>query len=232
MNVQRSTPQDNFSWMLAALILMLLLSAVIENFLDQHSSVLVDISIALTLLVAVWTLHTGSNRRGQRIAISILLLALLAGDLMIDRLSMELINLTLFIALLIYALRTTARQVLFPRRVDSNIIVGAMVLYLLLGLLWAIAYLLVEVISPGAMGGLEGDNWQSNLQTMTYYSFVTLSTLGYGDLVPRQPITQFLAYMEAIIGQFYLSILVASLVSTAFSETAQARPDPLAASKN
>ena len=211
--------KDNFAWMLLTIIALLFLSALTEHMLDANNLVLVNFIVTMTLLVAIWSLHTERQWRALRTIGSLVLVAMMFGDLLVDRFQLELFNLSLLVFLLTIATISTGRQVMFPARIDGNIVVGAMVLYLLMGLLWAIAYLLVEEFSPGSMRGLEGENWQANLQTVIYYSFVTISTLGYGDLVPQQPVTQFLAYMEAITGQFYLSVLVASLVSASFGNS-------------
>jgi voltage-gated potassium channel Kch len=65
---------------------------------------------------------------------------------------------------------------------------------------------------PGAFNGLEQVIWYENFADVAYYSFVTLTTLGYGDISPVIPIARFLVYMEAIVGVFYMAILVASLI--------------------
>ena len=218
LNIKRYSSEDNFAWMLGALILMLFFSAFADHAFERTHGSIVNFAIALTLLVAVWSLNTGHHMRVARVLISTILLLVVGGDLLVNRIQMELLNLALFCLVLVMAAVYAARQVLLCKEVTGNIIIGAMVLYLLMGILWAIAYLLIETASPGAMRGLEeGTAWQDNLQTMIYYSFVTISTLGYGDLVPQQPLSQFLAYMEALVGQFYLSILVASLVSAGLS---------------
>jgi voltage-gated potassium channel Kch len=59
---------------------------------------------------------------------------------------------------------------------------------------------------------VEAANWYDNLPTMTYFSFVTLTTLGYGDISPAKPMAEVLVVLEAITGMFYLAIIVASLV--------------------
>ena len=82
---------------------------------------------------------------------------------------------------------------------------------------WTFAYLLVEQLQPGALNGLEHQDWQDNLHTVFYFSYVTLTTLGYGDITPAAPVSRFLAYSEAIVGQFYLAILVASLIGARLS---------------
>ena len=76
--------------------------------------------------------------------------------------------------------------------------------YILIGLIWSFGYLIVEHLFPGSFKGLEDSLWQHNLEELIYYSLVTLTTLGYGDITPQQPLAQFLAYMEAITGIFSL----------------------------
>ena len=65
-------------------------------------------------------------------------------------------------------------------------------------------------------------SWQKNIDDVLYYSMVTLTTLGYGDITPLQPLTRFLAYMEAITGIFFTTVLVASLIGL---RLASYRPD-------
>jgi voltage-gated potassium channel len=81
-----------------------------------------------------------------------------------------------------------------------------------MGMSWTFIILIVVQLQPGAINGFEYDNWQDNLHTAIYYSFVSLTSLGYGDITPAVPLTRFLAYLEAIFGHFYLAVLVASLI--------------------
>ncbi len=82
----------------------------------------------------------------------------------------------------------------------------------MIGLVWTLSYLLIAQAIPGAFNGLEQAVWYDNFADVAYYSFVTLTTLGYGDISPVIPIARFLVYMEAIVGVFYMAILVASLI--------------------
>lgn len=102
-----------------------------------------------------------------------------------------------------------------------DLIFGSVCAYFLLGLTWAFGLGIVEWFDPG------GFNYpdtlraaQEELQTadekfsyLFYYSYITLTTLGYGDITPRTPFTQVLATLEAFTGQLFLTILVAHLVS-------------------
>jgi hypothetical protein len=90
-----------------------------------------------------------------------------------------------------------------------NRIVAAVALYLIIGVLWGRLYELVELTSPGSFTVSE----QINPYTLLYFSFVTLVTIGYGDIVPLSTAARSLAILEGVVGQLYLVILISSLVS-------------------
>jgi hypothetical protein len=99
--------------------------------------------------------------------------------------------------------------------VNVHRIQGAVAAYLLLGLAWALAYELVALLAGGAFSGagLGGGERPS----LVYFSFVTLTTVGYGDVTPVHPVARSLAVAEALTGQLYPAILLARLVSLATS---------------
>src|SRR5207247_5911220 len=96
-------------------------------------------------------------------------------------------------------------------------VMGGIAGYLLIGITWAFAYQLLLQLVPAAIhfengtpGGLLG---QPN--DLFYFSFITLTTVGYGDVQPVHPVVRSLAVAEALVGQLYLAILIASLVGMA-----------------
>src|SRR5262245_17818964 len=97
-------------------------------------------------------------------------------------------------------------------------ILGAVCGYLFLGLGWAVLYSMIEGFRPGSFEispklVTGGEPARPLPHVLTYYSFVTLTTVGYGDISPVSPATRTLAWIEAITGQFYLAVIVAGLVS-------------------
>lgn len=110
-------------------------------------------------------------------------------------------------------------------RITRETIAGAICAYLLIGAMWAHVFSIVENVSPGsfadnsieadAASGPEPIRDQSD--RFTYFSFVTLTTLGYGDVTPLTRPAKNLAALEAIFGQLYLAVLIARLVSQARS---------------
>ena|SRR5580765_33209 len=94
--------------------------------------------------------------------------------------------------------------------ITARRIQGAIAVYLLLGFIWAEAYELVALWHPGAFTGTVHG---SGSLPWTYYSFVTLTTMGYGDIMPVHPLARAAAVLEALTGQLYLAIMLARLVS-------------------
>ncbi|NET37796.1 MAG: two pore domain potassium channel family protein [Cyanothece sp. SIO1E1] len=104
-------------------------------------------------------------------------------------------------------------EVAKSKRVTGNIICGAIAAYLLIGVSASLLATLIETVHPGAFlrGGelLSRDGVFDNL---LYYSLVTLTTIGYGDITPNVAIAQSLSIALGLIGQIYLTVLVAMLV--------------------
>jgi predicted permease len=109
-------------------------------------------------------------------------------------------------------------------RPTSERIFGALCAYVFIGLLFALIYAHMEFRQPGSFATSQAffaDNalQESNLFPLfMYFSFVTLSTLGYGDITPIAEHARTLAWFEALVGQLYLAVMVAGLVATHISE--------------
>jgi hypothetical protein len=107
-----------------------------------------------------------------------------------------------------------ARAVFAPGKVTYHRIVGAVLLYLNIGLIFVALFCFVALSMPNAFAGLRPQ--QGNLPVagdLIYFSFVTLTSTGYGDIVPLHPFARGLANVEAIIGQLYPATLLARLVT-------------------
>ena len=101
--------------------------------------------------------------------------------------------------------------VLRSRRVTSDVIAGALASYLMIGLTWAFAYGLVEMMAPGSIKPPDGA--RVDLQTLVYYSYITLMTIGYGDVTPAGGLARVLAVLEGVTGVAFTTIILAALVA-------------------
>ena len=98
----------------------------------------------------------------------------------------------------------------------SHRIMGAVAVYLLIGMVWSLAYYLVALWIPGAFsiqGPFVPGDRESLQSQLFYFSFVTLTTIGYGDIAAVHPIVRMLVILEGVVGQLFPAILIARLVS-------------------
>ena len=173
-----------------------------------------DLWLALTLLSGAFAI--GWRRKAARVVVlsAILLFALrglgfavVAGAL----------GLVVDAVLTIFLLSTLAMMVLWQIFREGPItrqrVQGSIVIYLLLGLIWAEAYTLAAYLDSDAFTGNLAAGRNALPARLTYFSFVTLTTVGYGDILPTNLATRTLANIEALIGQLFPAILIARLVS-------------------
>lgn len=129
------------------------------------------------------------------------------------------IRIPLALVVIVYFGLLTIRMILQVARSKSvtlHVILGAISIYLLVGMSAALLFVAVDISNPEALYFAYTE--KPNLHDFFYYSFVTMSTLGYGDVTPKAPIAQFLAYTLSIVGQVYMTILVAFLVGKFISQ--------------
>jgi hypothetical protein len=131
------------------------------------------------------------------------------------------------IAFLIWVTRILLLHVMTARRVTADTIYGAVCVYLLLGLVWSAAYRLLEILSPGSFAGPLGIDPQTGqeIPNYAYFSFTTLTTLGYGDITPVTSPAMAAAILEAIAGPLYIAILISRLVSIYVSQSIKVEAD-------
>ena len=105
------------------------------------------------------------------------------------------------------------KQMMHAHKVDMNTIFGAMNIYLVAGLIWAYAFILLNHFDGSAFHMPNYELLDKEVELFTYYSFTTLTTLGYGDIVAQSAQARMLSVLEAVFGQLYLAIVISKLVS-------------------
>ena len=121
------------------------------------------------------------------------------------------ISQVLWILASLLATAATVRHALGGRGVDAERIFAALDAYLLAGLIFGVGYQLLDQTWPASFGAASASDL--DLAHAIYFSFVTIATLGYGDIVPVSDAARGLVILEAVGGQMYLAVLVARLVS-------------------
>ena len=216
--VKPISTENNFSYLTLMLVILLFASAIVEEFFGELGQRAVQSATILTLIIGIWTLKSSATWFRSKFGFVLALVAILFMNIILDLIGLDFVQLFLILAFFIWTTYLAARQVLFTGMIDGNKIIGSICIYLLLGLIWTTLYLLVLEVSPNAFNGLAHASWYQNFPVVTYYSFVTLTTLGYGDISPLAPLARFLVFMEAVVGVFYMAILVASLIGVRMSE--------------
>jgi len=205
--------KNSFIFFTIALVALLVVSAVGHAVAGDTGKWLPRVLTLAILAVAYRTLTFGPLWRPFVAGVFLLTLAVNAVGVWGDWPQIELCRRLLGLVFFSGAALNCSRQVLLSSEVKTNIIVGALAIYLLLGLIWASLYSITLYFIPDALHGVEPARVTENFPRLLYFSYVTLATVGYGDIGPAVPLSKTFAYLEAITGTFYLAIVVASLIS-------------------
>ncbi|KJC45900.1 ion transporter [Bradyrhizobium sp. LTSP885] len=108
---------------------------------------------------------------------------------------------------------TVARATFAPGRVTYHRVIGAVLLYLTVAVIFAALYTFIGTLVPSAFSGMKVEDSPKLASQLIYFSFATLTTTGYGDVAPLHPIARSLCNVEAIFGQLYPATLLARLVT-------------------
>ncbi|MCB9921028.1 MAG: hypothetical protein H6822_02535 [Planctomycetaceae bacterium] len=207
-----------FFVLLGSLLVLLVGAAFLEG--GQFSDAGFCALLTGVLLVAVVSVCRRHNNLGRGLALTIPTVVLNWIGYATGRLEVFLAHDILIIFFFVFVAYHVFRAVLDDRHVTLDTIGGAACVYLLVGLAWTYVYgtiLLVDggsirFATPTAVNGVSPFG-SSNFAETAYFSFVTMTTLGYGDVTPTSPPARTAAYLQAVFGQFYLAVLVARLVS-------------------
>ena len=204
--------QNNFLYLTVGIILLLFIGAISEQLQVAAAHELIQAFSVINIVVGLYGFRAKRMWFHSTFGLAVMITGIVAMGFLLEFLDLYTMHLLLLLFFYTWAIWLAGREVLFSGAIDRNSIVGAICIYLLMGLIWALMYLLVAQYVPDAFTGIRQDVWHVNFANAIYYSFVTLTTLGYGDISPVAPIARFLVYMEAIVGVFYMAILVASLI--------------------
>jgi hypothetical protein len=204
--------QNNYSYLLAALVALLVGTPILEDLMRWNGATVRGGAYIFVLALGVWSLRGSRRWFATAAALAVFGVVINAIDLSTGHAAAMFASLLLFFLFLALCIVIVMRDIVGGTDVTLNRIAGAICVYLLLGALWSVAYTTLFVLDSQAFAGLSDADNAPRLLEFQYFSFVTLSTLGYGDVLPVSDTARALVLAETITGQFYLAILVAALV--------------------
>lgn len=204
-------------------LLVALLAVVIGRMalpINSANEIVLDLFSVLLVIAAILSIMAEKHFRVVAFALGGPVIGLLiAGQALPGDFSVSTRILTRLMAgvFLSFTIVMVVRAVLTVRHVTWDTIMGAFAGYVLIGVVWTQFYCAIDLASPGAFSGTPSSSDGSNSllerqAVLEYFSFATLSTVGYGDVAPVSQTARGLACFEAICGQFYLAVLIAGLV--------------------
>jgi hypothetical protein len=185
------------------------------------------INLLMTIVLIAGVLSIVGNRALRLAAITLMVPVLFArwSAVVFDIYTVAVIGFLCATAFFALNTFTVVSVILKTSRVTTDTIFGSICGYILIGMCWAMMYLTVLLFVPDAFSNttVATDSASrlinSDFNEMVYYSFVSLSTLGFGDISPVHPMVRVLTYLEALVGQIYLTVLVARLVGLHMRES-------------
>jgi len=205
--------EPRFVFMLVGLLITILVGPLVDELTEPGPNLWTQVAFTATLLVAVFSM-VGS--RTWFIVGLLLAVAAAAGTVGMGISGSDVAEFTTVFALLAFcviALVFTLEVLIRPGRITTNQIIGAVSVYLLAGVALSLINMLIYRLLPGSFRGLEQSPGAAvDGSAVFYYTFVTMTTLGYGDITPERPLAEAVAFLTAIAGQFYIAILVAYLI--------------------
>ncbi|MFT4825167.1 MAG: voltage-gated potassium channel [Halioglobus sp.] len=196
-----------------ALFLCLLALLVLPPYFSDLGISGVSWWLLATVLLA--SLYLVANNRRQLIIGVVLALPTLAFNMsreLLDIHTSVYLSYLLYVVFFAYIQVFLLRYFLATRTVTADMIFAAMCAYIIVGLAWMFIYACIELRVPGSFVVAQTGASPSDMIQFNYFSFVTLTTLGYGDVTPVSDFARSWAMVEAILGQFYLAVVLARIV--------------------
>jgi hypothetical protein len=200
----------------------MLLLFVVQPFFESHWLALTILNIFVSGIM-LSGIYAVSQRRRDLIIASTLALPALVGrwlSLITPHQAIFFLGTAFALSFFVFTAATILNHVVRARRVTADTISAALCSYLLIGMVWAVLYTVLEFLHPGSFSlpppqqasAGEGLPPKFQFSRFVYFSFVTLTSTGFGDITPLADPARSFAMLESIIGQFYIAVLISRLV--------------------
>lgn len=209
--------ENKFNYLLTTQIVILVAYPLLHKF--DNIFPIISLMFLLAITPALWV---GLSRTWFAVVMSIGAIAFLL-NMIVRYGNMEYRHAGILILLLLYglfyflAISFLMSKISSNTTVSSDTIKGGISIYILLGFFWAILYMILLTLDPDALTNVSSNEETAGFECY-YYSFTTLTTLGYGDIVPVAKYARILAIFEAVAGPVYLAIFVAQIIGLSIAQ--------------
>lgn len=186
---------------------------VLRPFLEGYAGIgfLTDVFLALVTISGIFGLTDERKGFFGALVIAFAVFALQITSHFFQTQPMEMLKKLCYAIFFTYLLIVILSHIFREEEVTEDLITGAVCAYLLIGMVWTFIFYFLELARGGSFSVVRHS--PQDIGPFFYYSFVTLTTLGYGDIVPLTSPARSLSVLEALTGQLYLAITIARLVS-------------------
>ncbi len=221
-HANRSIGQIVYRWRFFHLLVLILLMLIVVPLTERYAQLHVTLDIFFTLIfIAAWYAFYRSR-------LHIIVAVTLALPMLISLWSSYLIQSPLItvggkicgILFILFIIIGIIEYIFAQKEITLDLIIGATVVYLLMAVMWAFVYSVIEQLAPQSLI-IPIDKSGHSTYNFLYYSFITLTTVGFGDITPRSNLASSFTVLEAVIGQLYLVVMVAWLVGMHVSQKAK-----------
>lgn len=218
-------PQYGFFALLTALLSFLVISPLLLR--TPIGNIILVLLISMIMLASIYLLSEDPYPFYLSIALLVPTLIISGFNLFEYSYISQMSSHILYLVFLIIAMYSILSHLFRYRSIDLNIIMGALCLYIMGAMSWGIIYMILEVTFPGSFNGvLTGpeditalDKVNATFTSLIYFSVVTITTLGYGDIVPVSSIARSVAILETLFGVFYLGTIISTLIGLRLYQT-------------
>jgi hypothetical protein len=209
---RKKSGKSRLFYLLILLIALIILFPMLKG--SQLRGIALNSVFSFTLIAILYGL------RGKRLiiyigmAIGVPWLTVVWINLGMDIPALRAVSAMLMTLLFSYTLVILIRHIVEANEISADLLGAAGCIYLLIGFAWSGICMTIEIIKPGSYVQIKVDGYHPirHASDLVYYSFTTLTTLGYGDITPQSSITRSFAILEAITGVLFMSILIGALV--------------------
>jgi len=196
----------------ALVLLLALVGQILLTSLGANQRILPSVYQALVVLAAIVVAADTHRHLRSGLALGMPALALTLGGYFVQNDVLSWLTYGVVLLLYVYIVQLMLAKIFKASTVTLDTIGYALCTYMLLGLIWTLFYAPVAALDPAAFSQPIIQEGNSPGATLIYFSFVTLTTLGYGDISPLSEVTRSLAILEALTGTLFLAVLISRLI--------------------